>query len=509
MKFFNYKILSIGLFLFIAVGCEEILDIEPEDRVDLDVLYETPTDAEAGLVGIYFESFRQFLPDMIFNANLSSNDFYDAQRGAANRPVNFRPALRIDNDGGVSTDWRLAYSAIQRANLLIESVSEIPEIQFSEGSTGGVSRRTEIIAEARFMRAWLYYILTMNWGNVPLVTGFPTTSDPGANNVEASSRDEVMVQVNEDLLFAEENLPWNHNNIRDFPVDEEQVGPVLNSKGRPTKGAAKMMLAKIHLMQQEWQQAIDKVDDVINSGEFSMVENWTDIFHNTGGQNTTESIWEVQSEQGEFNNTGGYFFRTESSSRASGRFSSYSLFEGDEADPRDVRQGFSFRPSTNDPVNFITVLKYYNRGGGFGTSDPFNFVLLRLAEAYLIKAEALNEIAYGNQESLDLINAIRTRATGEFDGVVYTGIDSARFEDLTDQQQFRDFVREERARELMYEGHQWYDLLRYDSYDGGTRAVQATSLDLSEEGADPRKILLPIPDREIRVNTSLSQNGGY
>ena len=57
--------------------------------------------------------------------------------------------------------------------------------------------------------------------------------------------------------------------------------------------------------------------------------------------------------------------------------------------------------------------------------------------------------------------------------------------------------------------HQWYDLLRYDSYDGGDRAVRSTSLDLDVEGADPRKILLPIPDREIRVNTSLNQNGGY
>lgn len=509
MQFKKLRFYLLAAMLISASACENVLDVEPEDRVDLDVLYETPNDAEAGLVGVYFDVFRQFLQNMMFNASLSGGEYYDAQRGRANRPVGFRPVLRIDNDGGVSTDWRIAYEAIQRANLLIEKVEEIPDALFDTGTLPDNTRKEEIIGEARFLRAYLYYLLVLNWGDVPLVTSFPTTSDPGANNIPRTPTDEVWAQINDDLLFAEANLPWNHNNIEEFTADENQ-GALRNSKGRATRGAAKMMLAKIHLMNQEWQQAAEKANEVINSEEFELVDRWTDIFYNLGGQNTVESIWEVQTERGAFNNTGGYFFRTESSSRTSATFKAFSLFEGDASDPKDVRQGYSMSPRSDDPENFITALKFYNRGGGFGTPDPFNFVLLRLGEAYLIRAEALNEIQYGGQEALDKINALRARAEQDFDGVTYSGIEPADYSQYPDQESFRQFIRDERWRELMFEGHQWYDLLRYDSYDNGERAVSSVFLDdPSIPGADPRKILLPIPDREIRVNPLLEQNPGY
>ena len=498
--------------LLLFVSCEEeILDKDPEDRVDLETLFETPADAEAGLIGVYQPVFRQMVQDIMFNLSLSGRELYDAQRGLANRPVSFRPALRVDNDGGVGGLWRVAYEAISRANLVNERVREIPDVLFVESSSPNKNRKNEIIAEALFLRAFCYYHLVLNWGDVPLVLEFPKTSDAGANDVERTASTEVWAQIVSDLEFAEANLPWDHEEIKLFE-DGDLLGPLVNSKGRATKGAAKMMLAKIYLKDQQWQQAADKANEVVQSGQFELVDDWTSIFHNQpiGSQNSDESIWEVQAERPGFNNTGGYFFRVESPGRTSATFDAYSMFEGGFLDPRDVRQGFSMFPRESDPENFITQLKYYNRGGGFGTDDPFNFVLLRLADAYLIRAEALNELNYGGQESLDIINRIRSRAAGSFSGVDYAGIADFDYNLFPDQASFREAIRAERWRELMFEGHQWYDLLRYDSYDGGNRAVTAVYLDdPGEPGADPNKTLLPIPDREVRVNKKLVQNPGY
>ena len=508
----TYKILFILMALFLFTGCEEeILDKVPEDRVDLETLFETPADAEAALIGVYQPFFRQMTQDLMFNMSLSARELYDAQRGLANRPISFRPALRIDNDGGVSGLWRAAYETISRANLVNERVVEIPDVLFVESDVPNKNRKSEIIAEALFLRAFCYYHMVLNWGDVPLVLEFPRTSDAGANDVERTPVEEIWTQIVSDFEFAEANLPWNHEEIKVFE-DGDLEGPLVNSKGRVTRGAAKMMLAKIYLKDQEWQLAADKANEVIQSGEFELVDDWTTIFHNqpAGSQNSAESIWEAQTEREGFNNTGGYFFRIESPGRTSATFDAYSMFEGNFTDPRDVRQGFSMFPRESDPENFITQLKYYNRGGGFGTDDPFNFVMLRLGEAYLIRAEALNELSYGGQESLDIINRLRARAEGSFSGVDYAGIAPFDYTLFPDQASFRQAIRDERWRELMFEGHQWYDLLRYDSYDNGTRALTAVYLDNPDEpGADPGKILWPIPDREVRVNKELVQNPGY
>lgn len=495
--------------LFCLSACEDILDITPQDRVDLSEFYETPSDAESGLIGVYYPLLRNMIPNLVFNNNLSAGELYDAQRGLANRPVGYRPALRIDNDGGTAGDWRTAYTTIARANLLLERIDDIPETLFESGTEASNSRKEEIIGETRFLRAYTYFQLFMLWGEVPLVTDFPTTSEPLANTLPRSSGQDIMNLINEDLLYAEANLPWNHENLREFGDDEPQAA-TLNSKGRATKGAAKMLLAKIHLMNQEWQQAADKAGEVINNGEFVLADRWTDIFYNVNGQNSSESIWETETFREEFNNTGGYFFRVETPSRTSATPRAYRLFGSEINDSTDVRRGFSMSPSTTDPANVIASIKYYNRGGGYSAEDPFNFVLFRLSEAFLIRAEALNELQYGNPESLEYINLLRARAAQEFDGTVYSGIPPVDYAQYPDQASFRQLIRDERWRELMFEGHQWYDLLRYDSYDGGQRALRSVYLDdPSIPGADPGKILFPIPDREMRVNDALVQNAGY
>ena len=173
MKSIN-KVFAILIVFLLSTSCEEeILDKVPEDRVDLEILFQTPADAEAGLIGVYQSIFRQMAQDLMFNLSLSGRELYDAQRGLANRPVSFRPALRIDNDGGVSAIWRVAYEAIARANLVNERVLEIPDALFAESSAPNKNRKNEIIAEALFLRAFCYYHLVLNWGDVQTMSKEP------------------------------------------------------------------------------------------------------------------------------------------------------------------------------------------------------------------------------------------------------------------------------------------------------------------------------------------------
>ena len=202
------------------------MDKVPEDRVDLETLFETPADAEAGLIGVYQPILRQMIQDLMFNMSLSARELYDAQRGLANRPVSFRPALRIDNDGGVGSLWRVAYQAISRANLVNERVVEIPDVLFTESESPNKNRKIEIIAEALFLRAFCYYHLVLNWGDVPLVLAFPQTSDAGANDVERTPVDQIWTQIVSDFEFAEANLPWNHNDIKVFEEGDLE-GPLI------------------------------------------------------------------------------------------------------------------------------------------------------------------------------------------------------------------------------------------------------------------------------------------
>ncbi len=496
--------LLLGLVLLVGVtACEEeILEISPNDRVDLEVLYSSPGDAEAGLLGVYENVLRSWSQSLMRDLSLSAYELYDASRGLDNRPVNYRPALRVDNDGGSSALWIGGYAAIAQANLAIEKIPEINPALF-----GGSPRQRETVAEAKFLRAWLYYHLVQLYGDVPLVLAFPTTSEPVANQVTRTPSAEVWAQIRADLTDATEDLPLNHLTIRTFTFDEEQ-GPLNNTKGRATKNAARLLLARVHLRFAEWQQAADVAGEVIASGEQRLVEDWTLNFDNRpeGSQRSAESIWESIAYRLEFDNTGGYFFTVETSGRASGTpDNAYAVFD---APADDVRAGWSLIPST-DPRRF-TAAKFYNRGGGYQAPDKFNFVFFRLAEAYLTRAEALNELGYPNAEALALINALRARAAGNIGTTVYAGIPPATFATLDTQEKFRQFIRDERFRELMFEGTRFYDLRRYDSYDGGDRALRATFLDdPTVPGADPGKILLPIPARDLRVNPNLTQNPPY
>lgn len=519
------------LFATLAlVSCEDVLDQVPQDRIDLEQYFKTRDDAESALTGAYDVTFRDVVPSVVLNNSLSAREM-EHIGDVKLRQVQYRPVLRTDNDGGTGTLWNNSYRALARINLVIDRVPNIPETFFAEtGIPASRNRKAEILAEARFLRAWIYYNLTMNWGDIPLILNYPTSALPGNNQVPRTPQADVFRQILDDLTFAETNLPWNHNLFR---ANQSAATSRIQSKGRATRSMAKLMLARIALQNKQWQVAADKAREIMQSGQYTLNATWTQTFNNlpVGAQNAPESILETQSVANGFVNTGGIFsWEFYTSGRLQITQQCYTNYEGDYLAPRDIRQFFSsnIQYNTDNTFRGNTLLKYYNRDNAYASNDPFNYVLGRLAEVHLIRAEALNELNYPDSEALTLINGLRARARdltytltvkrrGRPDTTVAAvGIAPVSFGGaattlrVNNQTEFRKVIRDERWRELAFEGHQWYDLLRWDAQDGTKNALKATYLDdPAISGTNVAKLLWPIPDAEIRVNPRLTQNPGY
>ena len=530
-KLNNIGFILLIFFLFGASGCSKVLDQVPNDRIDLENYFKDRTDAEAALIGAYDIVFRNLAPTFTINSMLSGREIQNIGN-IQGRQVQFRPVLRVDNDGGTGALWNQCYQAISRINLLLERVPEIPENLFAlQGVPATTNRKNEILGEALFLRAWVYWQMALNWGDVPLILNFPTSAQPSNNLVSRTPVAQVYAQVDKDLQDAVTYLPVNH---RFIGANLSAIAIRIASKGRATRGMALLMQARRALELKQWQLAADKANQIITLGEFSLNPLFTQTFNNipSGGQNTTESILETQSVRDGFDNTGGIFaweFYTNGRTEVTPGW--YNNYSGTYLDPLDVRQLFSINIAynANNSLRGFTLFKYYNRDGAFSSADPWNYVLGRLGEVFLIRAEALNELGFPNDEAVTRINSLRARARetsytitvrrqGRSDTTVFAkGIPPASLTPaqpntifIANQEDFRNFIRDERWRELAFEGHQWYDLRRYNILSGKYSAIEAVYLNNPAiAGTDPGKILWPIPNGQIIVNPNLTQNPGY
>ncbi|MDX1637817.1 MAG: RagB/SusD family nutrient uptake outer membrane protein [Balneolaceae bacterium] len=196
----------------------------------------------------------------------------DASKGST--PADNPEMQSIDNftftptNGLFRLTWEGYYQGIYRTNLAIRNIPDIdmdPEL------------RDRLVAENKFIRAYLYFFLVRAWGDVPLVL---EPLEPGEFRQPRTPASEVYSQIEQDLTDAMENLPLKS----EYPASE---------LGRATRGAAQALLAKVHLFQDENQEALQMAENVINSGEYSLLDDFSEIFR-PEGENSSESIFEIQ-----------------------------------------------------------------------------------------------------------------------------------------------------------------------------------------------------------------------
>ncbi|NJC25630.1 RagB/SusD family nutrient uptake outer membrane protein [Neolewinella antarctica] len=473
---FSTILCTCGLALLSTSCVDSFLDREPISEVTEGNFFQTGADAEAALVAAYdaLQS-EYYIFDRFTNGDVISDNCY----AGGDNPNNFQlDQFEVaTNNGTVERDWGYLYEAIGRANAVIDNVGEISAADLTE------ARKSEILGEARFLRATHYFQLVNLWGGVPLVLEKVNSTDP-----------EVVFQprVSEAAIYAAM--------IVDLEIAMDLLPATWSSRAeRATKGAAQATLAKAYAHQPapDWNAVKLHAEAVIDGNVYSLLNNFNSLWDGTD-ENSAESIFEVQYIGGTNEaNWGPQLWLPPSLTGDNWRkfnTPSNDLLTAFASTSDDARERASILKEANLPWNdpdyptgVIPFPFKQRRAGGF--SSPNNFILLRLADVILLAAEANAEL-----NNLDLaknqLNQVRRRV----------GLG-----DITtnDQNTLKTAIQRERRLELAFEGHRWFDLKRTG------RAIEVMNALNRGYDVTEQKLLLPIPQSEIDRNPSLIQNPGY
>ncbi|TCK55630.1 RagB/SusD domain-containing protein [Flavobacterium sp. 90] len=456
MKNISTKYISIFSF-FLLLGltsCDNALDVDlPSNQLSSESVYSTESTAEAAVNGIYQSMVADFYYYRVHAVLGQTSDELVPRTGIANV---FSSNEIPETDGTINTNWGELYKTIYNANNVVEGVTK--------STTLNAAKSKNWIAEAKFLRAYSYFYLTNLWGNVPLVL---TTNVDVSALLPQSSQETVYAQIVLDLTDASKDLPTDYKNYKGERI-------------RATKWAAEALLARVNLYQEKWTEAAAHATAVINqSGSYKMI---TDLEHNNSPfiSDNNEAILQIPYFNVDYTYEGSSVFTT------GGTFllrKGNALFE--TGDARKTNWTIDIK-DRNGVFLGIAPYKYQN---GFNSSPIERSTVLRLAELYLIRAEARvksNDITGAQQD----INVIRNRAL----------LGSTT---LTDPNQLLDLIALERQREFFAEnGHRWLDLKRTGKLDE-TLSVLPGKIWKSTDS------LYPIPEPAIRSNPFLIQNSGY
>lgn len=475
--------------LSLLMGCSDVLERTPQGSITLENFFKDGEQAEQSINAVYnqLRSFQVHVFPFIGMTDIVSDD---AEKGSVPGDANYLQELDEFTHGpsnnGPTGVWAGYYDGIFRANLAIERIPTVPEMD--------EDLRARLIAEARFLRGHYYFNLVRWFGDVVLIT----TPFPETNLMARAPLEDVYAQIISDLEFAASVLP-------------EKSEYAAKDLGRATSGAAKSLLAKVALTRGEFANAANLAEEVINSNEYALLPTYQGIF-TQAGENASESIFEVQAAAYETGGGGTQYNEVQGVRGATNlgwgfnRPSDDLIGAFELGDPRReatilyvgeiLPDGSNVVQPNPDIVNprFNQKAFVVDHPGGNG-NGPGNIRIFRYADLILIASEALNET--GRQaEALVYLNQIRARARGT----------STRFlpdVTTTDQGQLRAAILRERRVELAMEQHRWFDLVR-------TNRAASVMKALGKNFVEGKHELFPIPQGDIELSLGLlEQNPGY
>jgi len=497
-------------------GCTDLTEV-PTSSIAPENFYRNEEEVLGGLASVYAQ-LRQTIEASYNASEVSSDeyivptrgtDWYDNGRWLLFDRQLYEANNTASNNDGLNGAWNALFVGVARANVAIAAVNTVD-----------FPTKPVVLAELRTLRAFYYFLLQDLFGGVQIV------EDTEIKARERNTRAEVFAFIESELNETRTVLPpsWS-----------------AEMNGRMTRGAADAILASLYINAQvfsgdvtatgltpgaaKWQEAADAADRVINSGIYSLA---TDFHANFAPDNHTspEIIMSIK-----------FLNATDLGLNFLMRALHYSQYTPQPwngfatiaetylaFDPQDRRRqiflaGQQFNVDTGLPVNdnqgnpLVFTLDFPPRSGtGNGPdntldyagvriakwpADPArvqqhssnDFAHFRLAEMYLIKAEALNELGR-TAEAIVLVNQVRARAFA-----VPEPISPA-----TTQAQFRTVILNERLFELTAEGKRRQDQIRLGSY---LRPW------FNKDQREPYRILMPIPQIQIEANALLAQNPGY
>jgi hypothetical protein len=455
-----FRWLSVVLMAAGLYSCRKLLAVpSPQDQLSAAKVYSSDANAEEALTGMYIqlmEDTRSLLNGgMSLYGGLSSDELSNTTPNLLIDP--FRTNALTPSNLYVQYLYKTAYNMIFTANSLMAGLAAATGVSAAE--------RAELRGEAEFVRALLYFYLVNLYGPVPLVTStnFAVTESQPRDSVAAVYR-----QIELDLADAKQVLPAGYLSTAAFP----------GARTRPNRLAAMALLARVWLYRGQWQPAEQEADTVIGSGLYQLVSP-DSVFL----ASSREAIWQLQPVNSSLTTVEAGLFIPRFGAKPGYTLTSEWL---NAVEAGDLRRVYWTDSVVINHAVFIYPYKY--KLASLSTVDTEYNMVLRLAELYLIRAEARvrqGDVTGGAND----LNVVRLRA----------GLPAVT---AGDKGSLLAAILHERQIELVAEfGHRWLDLKRLGLAD----AVLAPE----KPGWVGTDTLYPIPAQELTDNPMLVQNPGY
>lgn len=277
-------VIIVGLILIGFASCSDIVDKSPLGEQTSENFFQNEDEAIQATNASY-QKLRDWNLHVFSFIGLTDIISDDATKGST--PNDAAQLIELDDltfdagSGDVNAWWSGNFQGIYRTNIAIQN---IPGIDMN------TVLRDRLVAENRFLRAYYYFNLVRGYGGVPLITA---PLSPDEYDQERASEEAIYDQIISDLELAREDLPLKS----EYPAQD---------LGRATRGAADALLARVYLYTEDYDLALDYATDVIESGEYELLDDYFQIF-TVEGENSSESIFEIQATDSEEGGTGSQY----------------------------------------------------------------------------------------------------------------------------------------------------------------------------------------------------------
>jgi hypothetical protein len=470
---------------------DDFVEINPAYQIDSENYFNSAEDYNRALIGAY-DLLHSTYQNVIVGEIASDNTLAGGE--SASDVIGWQQIDLMQHNAvnsNLKQIWDWMFSGVNRAAYILEFKDKTA----FEG-------KEQIIAEARFLKAYYNFELVKWFGGIPL-KGDERFALGDEKSIPRSSVTDSYAAIEADLLAA---IP--------------DLNPIAPQTGRASKGAAQALLGKVYLYQNKFAEAAAVLDEVINDGNYSLVADYASIWEHEG-ENGPESIFEVQYTDAQgasfdclqcvegnvavgFSGprnysgplyTSGFSFNVPDDSEVTTLFEAGDLREDVtllNMEEWSAETGATYGPGYNDTGYFnrkyIPRTRSSTAAGDLNLTNPNNYRAIRYADVLLMAAEAFNRGGIDDAKARLYLNMVRARAFGNNDHDI-----NLSGQDLTNA------IWEERRKELFGEGHRFFDLVRTGRAD-----------EEIEGFVSGKNEVFPIPFEEIQFSNGLwIQNTGY
>jgi hypothetical protein len=462
MRKYIFSVLLTGLVI-IHTGCKKFVEVSPPiTEIVTTEAFKEDASATSAVLGIYINilSERSFLNSgiSVYSA-MAADETTDFTNNAEN--LQFQQNLIAPTNSVIASMWASAYQNMLLVNTCIDG------LQQSTSLTAAVKK--QLLGECRFSRAFINFYLVNLWGKIPLVT----SANYKENAVIGQSAEEDVYQSMINDLKAADTLLTEA-----YPTEE---------KARPNKWTAHALLARVYLYHKEYANAESEASAVIGSNAYGPLPDLNGTFL----KSSAETIWQLMPSQNlQLTTDEGNIFIGDIMYGSGPNYPiTPALIASFETD--DQRKTTWIDTITYGNTLYYYPFKYKDRGS-YGVAPSEYYVMFRLSEQYMIRAEASAQLKKLNESVAD-VNVIRSRA----------GLDdvTAEMPSLTQENLLTAIANENRHEFFAEWGHRWLDLKRTGKADAVLSAEKPTWL--------PTAVWFPLPQAELDINKKLKQNLGY